>query len=404
MDMNNISSTTIVAIDSINSGNNVNLGFAPIATTDIATNINGNSATLNATVNSNGSDTTIYFEWGTNTTYGNTTTPQSIGSGTSDVSVSNNVTGLSTTTTYHFRVVATNAWGTSYGEDVSFTTPPITLTITSPLEADIIFRPDVLVRGTVTNTTDNETGVTVNETVAVSYNGEFFVNHVPLEEGQNTITVTATDTEDNKAATSLMITVNTTTPYVTLQSNIESGITPLKVNFSVSTAIPNTVSNYQIDFESDGIIDYEDNTFEDVNFTYTDNGIHYPTLTIIDTNGTPYSDTIAIAVLDTINLDALLKAKWEAMKTALENQDISGALNYYTEASQELYNDIFNALYDQLPQLVQDMQDIQLIYIKDGVAKYRIRKNELYGGQIQEITYYIYFVIDEDGIWKIEIF
>jgi len=40
----------------------------------------------------------------------------------------------------------------------------------------------------------NETGVTLNGIVAVVYNGEFFVNHVPLEEGSNDITATATDT------------------------------------------------------------------------------------------------------------------------------------------------------------------------------------------------------------------
>ena len=50
------------------------------------------------------------------------------------------------------------------------------------------------------------------------------------------------------------------------------------------------------------------------------------------------------------------------------------------------------------------MQNIQLIYVKDNVAKYRIKKNEVYGGQTFDITYYIYFVVDEDGIWKIEIF
>jgi hypothetical protein len=53
------------------------------------------------------------------------------------------------------------------------------------------------------------------------------------------------------------------------------------------------------------------------------------------------------------------------------------------------------------PQIVEDMQDIELIYIEGSVAKYRIRKNELYGGEMLTITYYLYFIIDEDGLWKI---
>jgi len=97
-------------------------GSSPTATTDSATDINGNAATLNATVNPNGAETTVYFEWGTDTSYGNSTSPQSIGSGTGDVSVSANINRLSTNTTYHYRVVATNAYGTTYGDDMSFTT------------------------------------------------------------------------------------------------------------------------------------------------------------------------------------------------------------------------------------------------------------------------------------------
>ena len=376
----------------------------PTATTDPATNVNGNSATLNATVNPNNSETTVYFEWGLDITYGNTTSVQSIGSGTTDVSVTADLTGLSPATTYHYRVIAANDTGTSYGDDISFTTPPITLTITSPLNGDTINRSDVMVKGTVANTTGNETGVTVNGIVAVVYNGEFFVNHVPLEEGQNTITATATDTAGNTATTSITTTAQTTIPHVTLRANIESGIAPLTTYFSVSTSIPNAVSNYEMDYEGDGVIDYTGATFEDINFTYTTEGIYYPTVTVTDDQSITYTDTIAIIALNEADLDALLRAKWEGMKTALAAQDVNTALNYYTEETKDSYNELFTALYDQPPQIVQDMQDIQLIYSEGNMAKYRIRKSELYGGQTYEITYYIYFGVDIDGIWRIHKF
>ncbi|RJQ49682.1 MAG: DUF2341 domain-containing protein [Nitrospiraceae bacterium] len=94
----------------------------PTAVTNTATNISGSTATINSTVNPNGYTTTAYFQWGTTTSYGNTTTTQAIGSGTNSVSVTANLTGLSSNTTYHYRVVATNPYGTSNGDDVSFTT------------------------------------------------------------------------------------------------------------------------------------------------------------------------------------------------------------------------------------------------------------------------------------------
>ncbi|HDZ62036.1 MAG TPA: hypothetical protein ENH40_02685 [Nitrospirae bacterium] len=152
------------------------------------------------------------------------------------------------------------------------------------------------------------------------------------------------------------------------------------------------------------MVDYTGATFEDISFIYTTEGIYYPAVTVTDTQSITYSDTIAIVVLSETELDALLRAKWEAMKAALAAQDVEGAVVYLTEESRDSYNEIFTALYDQLPQLIQDMQDIQLIYSEGNMAKYRIRKSELYGGQTYEITYYTYFAVDIDGIWRIHRF
>lgn len=95
---------------------------APTITTGSATSVTTNSATLHGTVNPNGASTTYYFEYGTDTDYGLTTPSTDAGSGTSDVSVSADITGLSASTTYHFRLAATNSGGTSYGDDATFTT------------------------------------------------------------------------------------------------------------------------------------------------------------------------------------------------------------------------------------------------------------------------------------------
>ena len=75
--------------------------------------------------------------------------------------------------------------------------------------------------------------------------------------------------------------------------------------------------NYQIDFEGKGIIGYSGATFDNVTYTYTTEGIYYPTITVTDDKGNTYSDSIAVTVLNKSQIDALLRSKWEAMKGAL---------------------------------------------------------------------------------------
>jgi hypothetical protein len=102
----------------------------PSATTGSSANVAQSSATVNGTVNPNGSDTTYYFQYGTTTSYGSNSAPASAGSGTSDESVSANLTGLASSTTYHYRLVAVSSAGTTNGADLTFTTttPPVVTT------------------------------------------------------------------------------------------------------------------------------------------------------------------------------------------------------------------------------------------------------------------------------------
>jgi hypothetical protein len=95
------------------------------AMTQAASGITDTGATLNGTVDSKGFDTTYHFEYGTSTSYGSKTADASAGAGSGAALVSAAVSGLAPGTTYHFRLVATNANGTSNGADMTFATPPI---------------------------------------------------------------------------------------------------------------------------------------------------------------------------------------------------------------------------------------------------------------------------------------
>src|SRR6478752_4396900 len=93
----------------------------PVSITNPATLIASFSAKLNGSVNPHGLTTSVYFQYGTTNSYGLTTAPQSH-TGNTPVDVSANISGLTASTTYHFRIVTTNSAGTRYGSDTIFVT------------------------------------------------------------------------------------------------------------------------------------------------------------------------------------------------------------------------------------------------------------------------------------------
>lgn len=95
----------------------------PTATTEVATDISRTGATLQGIVNSNLASATVSFEYGTTLAYGTTVaaTPGTVNS-VSDTAVSAIISGLTPNTLYNFRVRATNATGTTLGQNRTFFT------------------------------------------------------------------------------------------------------------------------------------------------------------------------------------------------------------------------------------------------------------------------------------------
>ncbi|MDP4280597.1 MAG: T9SS type A sorting domain-containing protein [Bacteroidota bacterium] len=107
---------------------------SPLVTTTAATNIGLYTATVNGTVNANNFTCTVTFDWGLTTSYGNTATatPPTV-TGNTVVPVLANLSGLTTNTVYHFRCKATNSYGTTYGQDLTFTTACIPVGAAGPI-------------------------------------------------------------------------------------------------------------------------------------------------------------------------------------------------------------------------------------------------------------------------------
>ena len=116
------------------------IGVAPIASaaqlpnaaTGLVSSVLPTSVVVSGTVDAEGTLSSWYFQYGvaTDAGYGSQTASVSAGSGTGNVHVSRSLTGLTPATSYHFRIVATNSAGTTYGADVSFNTSAAPVVVT----------------------------------------------------------------------------------------------------------------------------------------------------------------------------------------------------------------------------------------------------------------------------------
>ncbi len=126
--------------------------FLPEASTLSATNITQTTAIINGMVNPNNNTTTIIFEYGTTTTYGQiiNATPNTV-TGTIGINVSASLTGLQASTSYHYRVKSSCANGTSFGNDITLSTFEGTLPVITTLEATNITAVSATSGGNVTS-------------------------------------------------------------------------------------------------------------------------------------------------------------------------------------------------------------------------------------------------------------
>ncbi len=282
-------------------------------------------------------------------------------------------------------------------------TPSITIAIGSPSNGETINKPSVTVKGAVINNTGNETGVTVNlptgqagGIVATVYGSQFIVNSVPLTEGTNTITVTATDTAGSTTSTSLTVNAITTGNYIKLSSNIESGIAPLEVTLKIDGSF--SIDESTISGTGPAQPEFLYSSADEYRVRMIVEGIYYFTASVTGPGSIVYQDTIAIIVLNKTQLDNLLRGKWEAIKTALMTGNIEEAVSYFVDGAQDRFRNVFTQLgNNKINSIFSSINEIKLESVYGQLANYGAIRIESGG----TYSYPVVFVKDENGIWMI---
>ncbi len=124
----------------------------PIVNPGPAGEITPSAATLTGSVDSQGVQSTYEFDLGTDTSYGSRIFGEA-GSATTPQTFTSHLGGLAPGTTYHYRLLATNVFGTTYGPDQTFTTPSIPSSLlTAPSTVTLVPTPLIGVPATKAKT------------------------------------------------------------------------------------------------------------------------------------------------------------------------------------------------------------------------------------------------------------
>jgi hypothetical protein len=126
---------------------------APTVGTGSASSVSYASAILRGSIDPRGQETNYAFQYGATRNYGSQTPLSAAGNGTITIKVSQAVSGLQSLTTYHYRIVASSPAGTSKGNDRTFTTPRIPLSLAiAGVPNPVLFGAPFFVEGTLSGT------------------------------------------------------------------------------------------------------------------------------------------------------------------------------------------------------------------------------------------------------------
>jgi hypothetical protein len=178
-------------------------------------------------------------------------------------------------------------------------------------------------------------------------------------------------------------------------------VSPLETILKVGGSFP--ITSLSISYSGPGALDsFESISNTEFSVSMSVIGLYYFFADATDAENNTYTDVVVVQVMDKDEMDVLLQTKWNGMKNSLAAGDIQGALNHFHSGTRDDFEFIFNALTPQrLNEIGITMREIELIYIRENIAKYRIKREEVINGTTYDITYYLYFSEDGRGIWKI---
>ncbi len=293
-------------------------------------------------------------------------------------------------------------------QNLATTSAPVAITVgssvsnqfASGLDGSTVDEDDPFVSGTV-NAPPNS-AVSINGQLAtMNADGRFFVNGLNLQPGNNA--VTATITAPDGQTSSQTITINrSNTPALFSVSVTSGGIATATSPFTADISItnPNTTAFATVTVVcSDPGPGSTYSAMGTYQCSYTEPGI--VTVRVVVKNsagGTIYSVTKQVHIQAAAAHIAVVKAVYNNMIDRLKAGDKAGALNMFFGHSRAMYDAIFTSLGTNLALFAAQGGALAAVTATGTGAELTVVR--IVGAE--KHTFFIYLLLGEDGIWRIE--
>ncbi len=248
-----------------------------------------------------------------------------------------------------------------------------------------------LVEGII-NSSSDEVGVTVNG-IGADVRGGRFLADVPLTDGENKLVAVASDPCSTTATDSLTVNVvRPSDPIPRITINPASGAVPLAVHFAADLA--SLFSAISWDF-GDGTSLGEGVA---VDHRYEEAGLYQVRMSALGGGGERIELSGGVLVETVGEIDSLLRRRWTKLVGDLSSGSLEEALGAILHDSQPRYRKVWTALLPHIPEVIGGFGEIHLNSVGSDGAEYYMVKQE----GADRFGYFIYFVRDERGLWKIE--
>ncbi|APV48358.1 hypothetical protein BWI17_00845 [Betaproteobacteria bacterium GR16-43] len=283
--------------------------------------------------------------------------------------------------------------GVATSAPVTVTATALAFTINSPADGSAIDSDNVLVKGHVGGLAN--TGVVVNGAVAAVDAAGNFSALASLVAGANTITAVATGPDGNASTLTRQVTATARASPFLVHANPAAGLAPLPVSFIVSNP---SGADARFMFDTFGPFDLPAGSTLTLSLTYPA-GVFTPKVVFTPVaGGTPYAQDLVVNSRDPASLDQLLRQAWGGLNGALAAGDKDGAQRYLSGGAKEKFGPVFDALMPFMGSIVASYSPLGQSSLREGIAEYAVTRMD----GTRKRLYFIYFLLDADGVWRID--